>query len=201
MAGHSHNDGNLKSSRFGPLVTSMVVDPDNGNLYVMDAYNHVLRYIDFCNDLVSTVAGIIGNGNDVYTGLGGPINSAIIRYPTGLVLTSEKNIIYAEGGNHLKKITLNDKIELLSGQISGSGVLAGPPNQSYYSDITGIVQDSQGLMYVATSNVIMSVNSSGNNWLLNGITKYKDTRSYLHIIIKFLGVLILINLLLVLDLE
>ncbi|MFT6573170.1 MAG: alpha-tubulin suppressor-like RCC1 family protein/sugar lactone lactonase YvrE [Akkermansiaceae bacterium] len=87
----------------------LAVDND-GNLYVADTYNHVIRKIDPSGE-VSTLAGSGTMGNsDSENGF------VSFKLPYGLVVDGSGNVFVADSGNHLiRKIAVDGLVTTLAG--------------------------------------------------------------------------------------
>jgi streptogramin lyase len=91
-----------------------------GNLYVVDMANHVVRRIDLKSGLISTV---VGTGVAGYSGDGGPAQKAQLKNPHSLQFGPDGDLFVCDIGNHVIR-----RVEMKSGLIStfaGTGV-AGP---------------------------------------------------------------------------
>lgn len=91
------------------------VDED-GNLFVADTRNHVIRRIDGASGVVSTLAG---NGSAGFAGDGGRGSDVRFRQPHSVVLDGRGGLLVADTGNHRIR-----RIDLASGivqTISGTG--------------------------------------------------------------------------------
>jgi sugar lactone lactonase YvrE len=69
----------------------------NGDLFIADSANHVIRKVDHASGLITTVVGQGGkNGDD---GDGGPAGAAHIDGPKGIVFDANWNLLIADSGN------------------------------------------------------------------------------------------------------
>jgi len=69
----------------------------NGDLFVADSANHVIRKIDHATGIITSVVGEGGkNGDD---GDGGPASAAHIDGPKGIVFDANWNLLIADSGN------------------------------------------------------------------------------------------------------
>ena len=93
-------NGNPNFSGEGGPATQAGVRPDslafdpNGNLYIADARNHVIRRVDGVTGIVTTIAGIPQQAG--YSGDGGPATAALAGAPAGLVFDTAGNLFFAE---------------------------------------------------------------------------------------------------------
>jgi sugar lactone lactonase YvrE len=78
------------------------VDPQ-GNLYIADSGNNVIRRVDHLTHIITTVAG---TGTAGYTGDGGAATSATLFYPAGLAFDASGNLYISDTGNDvIRKVT------------------------------------------------------------------------------------------------
>jgi sugar lactone lactonase YvrE len=69
----------------------------NGDLFIADSANHVIRKVDHASGLITTVVGQGGkNGDD---GDGGPATAAHVDGPKGIVFDANWNLLIADSGN------------------------------------------------------------------------------------------------------
>jgi uncharacterized protein (TIGR03437 family) len=122
----------------------------NGNLYVADAGNNVVRKIG-SDGTISTVAGG-GTGGD-----GGPATSAALSGPTGIVLDAQGNLYISEpfttyGLSNVRKVSPAGIITTIAGGkrqgYSGDG---GPAINAQLSKPEGLAVDSAGNLFIADS--------------------------------------------------
>lgn len=130
-------DGNGSNARFA-LPTGITIDA-NGNLYVADSGNFLIRKIDAAGN-VTTVAGVA-------------FNSLYFSHPKGIAIDSAGNLFVADYSNHrIRKI---DGATGVITTIAGSGI-AGSANGSgtdaSFNFPTGITIDTTGNLYVTESN-------------------------------------------------
>lgn len=111
----AHEDGPADLARFN-VPTAVVVDAQ-GNRYVSDRHNHVIRRIA-PNGEVTTVAGRVGLPGS----LDGPASQARLHWPTGLALDGLGSLYVAD----MKEHTIR-RIQLSSGEITTVAGKAGLP--------------------------------------------------------------------------
>jgi streptogramin lyase len=89
----------------------------NGDLYIADSANHVIRKVDHASGIITTVVGEGGrNGDD---GDGGPAHAAHIDGPKGIVYDANWNLLIADSGN--AKIRRVDAVTGVITTIAGTG--------------------------------------------------------------------------------
>ncbi|HXN17081.1 MAG TPA: choice-of-anchor D domain-containing protein [Candidatus Binatus sp.] len=77
----------------------------NGNVYIADTYNQVIRKVDTTNT-ITTVAGIAGSAG--YNGNGSPATSFNLYYPEQLAVDSSNNLFIADSSDALiRKLTVS----------------------------------------------------------------------------------------------
>ncbi|MBX3444539.1 MAG: hypothetical protein KF774_19215 [Planctomyces sp.] len=76
-----------------------------GDLYVVEMQNHLVRKIEARTGLISTVAG---RGRAGFSGDGGPAIDAEFRQPHSIVLAGEAGLLICDIGNHrIRRVDLN----------------------------------------------------------------------------------------------
>ncbi|MGI9549678.1 MAG: IPT/TIG domain-containing protein [Aurantibacter sp.] len=133
-------DGLGMSAQFaGP--SAIVVDDDDGNVYVADTANHKIRKIT-ANGMVSTLAGSIQGFED------GEGIAARFDLPAGLARDASGNIYVADSQNHkLRKISPDGVVSTLAG--STQGFSDGIAQTAQFNFPFGVGVDDQGILYVA----------------------------------------------------
>lgn len=112
-----NGDGEIaaETNLYLPLV--FVIDSKNQNLIVADRSHFRIRKAHLKNQIVSTLAG---NGRSLQKGDGGPGLGATLDGPSGIVIDSKGNILFADKNhNRIRKI---DKHGIISG-FAGTGAL------------------------------------------------------------------------------
>ena len=120
-AGHTGDGGPAESAAMSEPF--MCVFDADGNLFVCEVGNHLVRRIDAVTGIVSTVAG---TGEAGYTGDGGPATEATLNEPYSLAVDSDGSIYIVD--------RLNDVVRKVDG---GSGVIstvAGTGEPGYSGD-------------------------------------------------------------------
>jgi streptogramin lyase len=69
----------------------------NGDLYIADSANDVIRKVDHASGMMTTVAGEGGKSGD--DGDGGPASAAHLQGPKGIVFDANWNLLVADSGN------------------------------------------------------------------------------------------------------
>ncbi len=120
-----------------------IASDTNGNLYVADTYNNVIRYINASTLIVSTIVGTgqIGNSGD-----GGPAVDATMQYPFGVALDGQGNLYVADTVNAvIRKVNANGIINTIIGNYSwGFSGDGGPALQAAMSNPFQIAVDATG---------------------------------------------------------
>ena len=155
-------DGPASQAQFNNPY-GVALDPSNGNIFVTDAGNSVIRLIDVTSGDVSTIAG---TGTGGY--LDGPASQAQFSGPYGVAFDpSNGNIFAADTGNSAIRL-----IDMSSGTVStiaGTGTpgfLNGPALQAQFSGPAGIALDpSNGNIFVADAynRIVRLINSTSGN--------------------------------------
>ena len=139
-----NNDGPLLNSRFN--YPSDVKIDKNGNLFVADNGNHLIRKIS--SGSVSVYAGSIAGYADA-VGL-----QARFRNPFAIAIDSTGNIYVSDNGNFMiRKIDIFANVTTISGTASLGvpirGYADGEINEALFSDPRGMTVDSNGTIYVS----------------------------------------------------
>ena len=125
-------NGNQGYSGDGGLATDAllygcrsVTFNDNGDLYIADGNNHVIRKID-TNGIIST---IVGNGIQGYSGDGELAINAQINYPRIVIFDNYDNFYFSESSSHvIRKVDNTGVITTVAGNgtsgYSGDGGIA-----------------------------------------------------------------------------
>ncbi len=140
----------------GPAIKALLhfpsdVDFDStGNLYISDRSNNRIRKVDV-NGTITTVAGL---GKAGFGGDFGLAEDALLKYPFGICLDGEGNLLIADrGNNRVRKVDRRGIITTIAGNSTHSfGGDYGPANQSSLAYPTDVVVDSAGIIYIADRN-------------------------------------------------
>ena len=170
--GRGNTDGAGSAARFfGP--SGVAVD-GNGNIYVADSYNNIIRKIA-PGGVVSSLAGSAGqSGSSDGTG-----SAARFWRPSGVAVDGIGNIYVADSANNtIRKITPAGVVSTLAGSAGQSGSSEGTGSAARFSNPTGVAVDGSGNVYVADkgNNKIRKVTPAGEVSTLagNGLTGSSD---------------------------
>jgi len=126
-----------------------------GNVYIADTDNHRIRKVAAEIDpetgfrLVTTVAG---NGEDVYSGDGGPAGEASLKTPSDLCLDAAGNLYIADtGNNRIRKV---DAVTGVITTVAGNGVATysgdgGLATSASLKAPCGVAVDDAGDIFIA----------------------------------------------------
>ncbi|MDR3694791.1 hypothetical protein [Mucilaginibacter sp.] len=153
-------NGPGKSAEFG-YPTDIVTDA-NGNLFVDDQGNNVIRKIT-ANGVVSTFAGSGVSGQ-----ADGNLTTATFDFPMGICLDGNGNFYL---GNEydvnsttysvtIRKISVNGLVSTFFG---GNSIVNGAGTQATFNHPTGLALDGSGNLFVADAqnNVVRKITSDG----------------------------------------
>jgi RHS repeat-associated protein len=120
--------------------------PD-GSLYIADYYNHRVRRVGL-DGIITTVAG---NGNQGYSGDGGPATQAELALPYGLDVARDGSLYIADQKNHrIRRVGLDGIITTVAGNgTAGFDGDGGPATQAKLYEPVGIVLSPDGSLYIA----------------------------------------------------
>jgi len=120
-----------------------------GNLYIADTRNNRIRKVT-ASGTITTVAG---NGQQGYSGDGGPATAASLNLPYGVAADAAGNLYIADWGNlRVRKVTAGGTISTVAGNgeqgYSGDG---GPATAAPLGWAQGVAVDAAGNLYIADS--------------------------------------------------
>ncbi len=167
----------------GPATKSLLKSPHSiqfgpdGNLYICDIGNHVIRRVDMHSGVISTFAG---TGVAGATPDGSPIQGTPLKGPRSLDFDREGNLWLAtREGNQVFKFDLRaGKIMHVAGTgVSGFTGNGGPAKQATLKGPKGIAIDADGNVWLADteSHTVRMINAkSGNLELIAGTGEEGD---------------------------
>jgi hypothetical protein len=150
----------------GPATDAELSKPGNitldkqGNLYIADVFNQRVRMVNKSTGIITTIAG---NGNDGYSGDGGPATAASFFYPASVALDSAGNVYIAdELNNVIREVNMSTGIITTVAGSGNSGYSGdgGPALNASMNTPADVAFDSAWNMYIADgSNAIRKVNA------------------------------------------
>jgi uncharacterized protein (TIGR03437 family) len=136
-----------------------------GNLYIADYLDGRIRKVDTSGNITTVAGNSASLGLGGFSGDGGPATSAGLNSPTGVALDSAGNIYIADYGNQrIRKVDTSGKITTIAGigfvtgSDSGDG---GPATKAELGNVYDVAVDGKGNVYIADSEHIRQINSSG----------------------------------------
>jgi len=151
----------------GPAISAQLAFPSAvvadiaGNLFIVDAYNQLVRKVT-PDGLINTVAG---NGTQGYNGDGGAATSAELNQPRGIAVDTAGNLFIADTYNYrVRKVTPSGVISTVAGNgTQGSGGDGGAAISAQLSHLYGVAVDAAGDLFIADTynNRVRKVTPSG----------------------------------------
>lgn len=149
----------------GPAIAAHLKNPEglsvaaNGDLYVCDSDNHVIRKVAAATGIITTVAG---NGLPGYTGQGGAAPLARLKFPEDVAVAGNGDLYIADTGNHvIRKVTAaTGVITTVAGNGSpGASGNGGPATDARLNSPRGIQVAANGDLYIGdrSNNLIRKV--------------------------------------------
>jgi sugar lactone lactonase YvrE len=131
-------------------INSGVAFDSQGNLYIGDSFNNLVRKVDVNTGLISTVAGRVGNNTCIFGGDGGPATSASLCNPRGVAVDSKGMLYIADEQNlRVRSVNAAGTIQTLAGTGStgynGNGL---PAVQTNLDQPVAVTVKAPGFVYV-----------------------------------------------------
>jgi uncharacterized protein (TIGR03437 family) len=157
-----------------PGLSGLAVDAQ-GNVYISDTHNCVIRLVTAATGIITTIAGntapnattpSCGSGGD-----NGPATKASLFYPSGIALDGAGNLYIADNlSNKIRKVDKSNTITTVAG--NGSSIFSGdggPATAAGISSPVGVKFDGAGNMYIAEGNRVRKVDTSGKITTIAGL--------------------------------
>jgi sugar lactone lactonase YvrE len=121
-----------------------------GNLFIADPYNEVVRKVD-TNGIIWTVAG---NGDENFSGDGGPAVLASLDDPTGMAVDAAGNLFIADVQNQrIREVDIRGMITTVAGS-GGYGYFGdgGPAANASFEYPTEVAVNAAGNLFIADTD-------------------------------------------------
>jgi sugar lactone lactonase YvrE len=154
-------DGSAATDAHLNVPLAVTTDAE-GNIYLSDAGNNVLRKVSAADGAITTIAGNVTQGS---TGDNGPASLALINLPNGMATDTNGNLYFADSQNHIiRKISSSGVITTLAGTPGEDGYIGdgGSALSAKLSAPAGIAIDKSGVIYFTDNNsVIRRIGTDG----------------------------------------
>jgi sugar lactone lactonase YvrE len=144
------NQGDGGPATLASFDSAWNVAPDRaGNVFISDNGNHRVRKVD----PFGVINNFAGNGENGFSGDGGPAKHARLSYPQGVVVDGAGNLYIGDMANHrIRKVNSFGVISTFAGRstLPGSGD-EGQAKQAKFAGPLGITVDDTGNLYIADS--------------------------------------------------
>jgi len=164
--GSFHGDGSIAAAVHLKEAADVHVDA-SGNLFIAEWAGHQIRKVDGQTGIITTVAG---NGENGFSGDGGPAIDAVLSHPQGIFVDGFGNLYIAD--------TNNNRVRKVDGQTGIITTVAGNSGESFNGDgvpaieatLTGpedIFLAGTGVFYVSdfADNQILEVERIGDLYI------------------------------------
>ena len=147
QAGYSGDGGPAAQAQFNQPF--LCVTYEKGGLFVADALNHCVRFID---GKTGTCTTVVGTGQKGYTGDGGPARSATLNEPYALALDKQRNLYIVDRLNAV--IRRVDGSTGIISTLAGTGVKGfagdgGPASKAQFREPNDCILDGRDGLLVA----------------------------------------------------
>jgi len=147
VAGYTGDNG---AATAATLASPSAVAYDvNGNLFLADAQNHVIREVS----KAGTITTIAGTGVEGFSGDGGAATSAQLDTPTGVAVDKNGNIFIADSHNNRIREVSGGTITTVAG--TGSASFGGDNAAAIAAALwlpSAVAIDASGNIYIADTN-------------------------------------------------
>ena len=134
-----------------------------GNIFIADRLNHVIRRIDAGTNVITTIAG---NHNSGYFGDNGPATLGKLAYPTSVTFDNSGNLFIADYGNsRIRKVnTTSGIITTIAG--NNLSILAGnngPASAASLNRPSVVYMSKHGVLYISDygNDQVRTINQEG----------------------------------------
>jgi len=151
----------------GPATAATLNTPEglafdpNGNLYIADTKNHVIRKLDISTGLISTYAGL--GTQPGYSGDGGTAITAHLNGPWGLATDTLGDLFIADlNNNRIRKVAIDGTITTVVGTGTNDYAVDGQSGPATaINNPAAVAVDVAGNLYVADSghNIVRKMNA------------------------------------------
>lgn len=147
------------------IAPSAVSAAPNGSLYIADGWHRrILRL-----DPGGVLTAVAGNGEDRYSGNGGPAARASLAGPSAVVVKADGTLYIADTDNRLvRKVGPDGVINTVAGRMHERSILAtyggdgGPATEALLRSPNGVALAADGALYIAdTDGLIRKVAPGG----------------------------------------
>ncbi|MDA0746243.1 MAG: hypothetical protein O2954_06975 [bacterium] len=160
---NSGSSGDGEPATLASLVyPSSVAVGQNGNLYIADSSNLLIRKVDATTGVISTFAG---NGKESYSGDGQAATLALLNNPVSVAFDQIENLYIVDRDN--KRIRKVDSATGIISTVAGNGVSrysgdGGLATLASFQDPYSVAVDQTGNLYIADSGArrIRKVNAN-----------------------------------------
>lgn len=152
-------DGRLATSALLNCPEGIALDK-NGNIFISDTCNQVVRRIDASTRTITTVAGhpymTEYDRACHYGGDGGPAKKAELCFPTALAVDSAGNLYIADTNNDVvRRVSISGSISTFAGTagagLSGSAANGMPATDVLIAIPEGLAVDAENNLYIANT--------------------------------------------------
>jgi RHS repeat-associated protein len=154
----SSGDGGSATSATLNLPHSLAFDA-SGNLYISEFHGNRIRKVS----TTGNISTVVGTGSATESGDGGPATSAGIKNPRGIAFDAAGNLLLADDGGYVRKVSPTGSISSLA----GTGTMAdagdgGPASSAGLNWPSSVAVDGAGNVYVGEYYRIRKIGTTGN---------------------------------------